>query len=416
MKKGLKQHIISNWLRVSLLVVCLFIGSKSMAQQDISPLDSAANEWFKDSVDISLITCEPHSMIYALYGHTAIRLINHTTNEDYVANWGIFDQSKKFFAVRFAFGLTDYCMAIEPWWSFIERYEYFNCGIREQLLNLSPEEKVKIWRAILINWQPANRTYRYNFFYDNCTTRARDIIVENLNGKIDYNIDQNITTPYREEIHQWNFGHLWARWGNDFLLGVGSDKKTDRHQQQFLPDTLRVDFNKAVVIENGKQRKLVKGEYWVTPSRYDWSKPGVFDELTSPLALGCYLLVITIVITMLELFKLNRRIWMYDAFMLLLSGIPGLILFLMIFSQHPTVSLNFQILIFNPLALVFGWKIIKSLRKGESCKWMKILGACVALGLFLSIWQTFAEGVSALALVLLLRFMIPSGLKKNEKK
>lgn len=410
------RYISSLWLKLSVLALFMLIAPTAMAQEESLIPAPEQEEDIMDNVEISLITCEPHSMIYALYGHTGIRINDHATGEDILANWGIFDQKKSFFMVRFTFGLTDYRMDIETWQGFCERYNYYRCGIREQVLNLTNKEKRQIIQAIYTNYLPENRYYRYNFFYDNCTTRARDIIVENLDGKVDYNANPEVTTPYREEIHQWNANHKWARWGNDFLLGIGSDKKTDRNQQQFLPDTLRVDFNNAVVIENGQKRKLVKEEHWATPSQYDYSDNSTWEKFFEPWALGLYLFIITIIVILLEKFKLHRRFWQYDAFLLLLSGIPGVVLFLMIFSQHPTVSLNFQILVFNPLALVFGWKIIKSIRRNEENRLMKVLAACATLGYMASFWQSFADGVVFLALVLFIRFGISLRLNKDEKE
>lgn len=410
-------HITLHRLRRYVSVLLLLIASAAMAQQENSDSTSAYTiDSQMNPIEISLITCEPHSMIYALYGHTGIRIQNSATGEDVIANWGIFDQSKSFFIVRFTFGLTDYCMAIEPWEEFVYRYNYFNCGIREQVLNLTSIEKARILAAIYENYRPENRYYRYNFFYDNCTTRARDIIVENLEGKVDYNENPDVKTPYREEIHQWNKNHKWARWGNDFLLGVGSDKETDRNQQQFLPDTLRVDFNNAVIVVDSQKRKLVKEEHWATPSQYDYDGFNTFDNMTEPYALACYLAIIMIAIIVIERYKIKRRLWQFDAFLLLLSGIPGVVLFAMIFSQHPTVSLNFQILVFNPLALVFGWRIIKDFRKGKNNGYSMILAFCFAAGFIAHFWQTFAEGIQLLALILMYRFSSTYGLKDDEKK
>lgn len=410
------QNIAPHWFRLSLLTIAMLFATTVMAQEENLVPAPEQDEDIMDNVDISLITCEPHDMIYALYGHTGIRIHDRVTGEDMLANWGIFDQSKSLFAVRFAFGLTDYRMEIETWDGFVARYNYFRCGIREQILNLTNKEKRQIIQAIYTNYLPENRYYRYNFFYDNCTTRARNIIVENLDGEINYNASPEVTTPFRKEIHQWNENHKWARWGNDFLLGIGSDKKTDRNQQQFLPDTLRVDFNNAVITENGQQRKLVREEHWATPSQYDYDGFTTFDNMTEPYALACYLAIIMILIMIMEKCWLKRRLWQFDAFLLLLSGIPGIVLFAMIFSQHPTVSLNFQILVFNPLALIFGWRIIKSFRKGLYNGYSLILAFCFAAGFIAHFWQTFAEGVSLLALILMYRFSSSYGLKDDEKK
>lgn len=386
-----------------------------MSDGDTAPT-TAANDSLMNQIEISLITCEPHEMIYALYGHTGIRIHNLQTGEDLLANWGIFDQKQSFFVVRFAFGLTDYRMEIETWEGFVDRYNYFNCGIYEQVLDLTAQEKRNIINAVFENYLPENRYYRYNFYYDNCTTRARDIIEKGLEGKLDYREMKEYDPTYRELIHLWNGNHLWARWGNDFLLGVGSDKPTDYRQQQFLPDNLKRDFHRALISRNGEARPLVKNEFWATPSQYNYGGSSLLDQFTQPNAVAVYLIFIALAITLLEKYRLKRRLWQFDAFLLLLSGIPGLILLLMIFSQHPTVRINFQILVFNPLSLFFAWRIINNFRKGKDCGLTLILEFCFSVALLANIWQTFAEGVIGLALVLFYRFMSSYGLKENEKK
>ena len=86
-----------------------------------------------------------------------------------------------------------------------------------------------------------------------------------------------------------------------------------------------------------------------------------------------------------------------------LTGACGLILFAMIFSQHPTVSLNLQILLLNPLNLVFLWSTSKKIKKGQPCKWQKAWTVLIILFLLGGIIQSYAEGIYFVALSLLYR-------------
>ena len=130
-----------------------------------------------DSVEISLLTCQPHDEIYSLYGHTALRY--HDLRKgglDIAFNYGVFDYKKPFFALRFVFGLTDYELGAYPYRLFQEEYRRFGSMVTEQVLNLTDQEKAILQQALAINMQNENRIYRYNYFYSNCTTKARDII------------------------------------------------------------------------------------------------------------------------------------------------------------------------------------------------------------------------------------------------
>lgn len=118
------------------------------------------------------------------------------------------------------FGLTDYQIGIYPMSDFIAEYAREGRWVRQQRLRLSRTEKLGILRSIDKNAQPENRVYRYNFFYDNCTTRAREMILSNIGNQSTNFKDIPTTSTYREEIHKLNGQHRWARFGNDLLWVV----------------------------------------------------------------------------------------------------------------------------------------------------------------------------------------------------
>ena len=87
--------------------------------------------------------------------------------------------------------------------------------------------------------------------------------------------------------------------------------------------------------------------------------------------------------------------------LMVVEGLIGLLLTVMIFSQHPTTSINLNILLFNPLPLFF----IPSVIKGRNT-WFKVLAAMIVLYALGSIWQSYPEGIWSLALCLLSRIVI----------
>ena len=201
-----------------------------------------SNESWLDSVDISLLTCGPGQEVWSYYGHTALRIEDKAHGNDLAVNWGMFSFKQDYFILRFVFGLTDYQIGVFPMSSFIEEYASEGRWVKQQRLTLTREEKWKILQAIDENNQEANRTYRYNFFFDNCTTRARDMIINHLGDHdTDFkNVDAQST--YRQEIHRWNEQHRWARFGNDLLLGYTADKPIDKKEWEFLPENVDENF------------------------------------------------------------------------------------------------------------------------------------------------------------------------------
>ena len=366
----------------------------------MSQTAAADNGKQADSIRISLLTCMPRPYVYSLYGHTAIRYENLTQGIDIAINYGIFSFSKPYFVLRFVFGLTDYEMGIEYFEDFKGQYERSGCGVIQQTLNLTDKEKAAIAKAIDKNYLPENRVYRYNYFYDNCTTRARDIILDNINGKVVFENEANPYPSFRELIHQYNERHRWARFGNDLLLGVKADCPTTFGEQQFLPKNLSKDINHAVIYDkDGSKREFVESETWVLPVTSD---SGSDSFPVSPIVCLGVLAALVVAITTIEAMR-KANYWLTDTIMMFLTGACGLILFAMIFSQHPTVSLNLQILLLNPLNLVFLWSASKKIKKGQPSKWQKAWTVLIILFLLGGIMQSYAEGIYFVALSLLYR-------------
>ena len=357
-----------------------------------------------DSVEIGLLTCSPGNEIWSLYGHTAIRFRDPLNNEDLAINYGMFSFHKRFFVLRFVFGLTDYEMGIVPFPMFLIDYASQGRGVVEQRLNLTREEKMAIAQAIYQNYEPANRVYRYNYFYDNCTTRARDILVSHLNGKVEYSVNPDITTSYREMIHQWTTQHRWARFGNDLLLGVKADAKTDYVAQQFLPDSLREDFAHAVVVApNGRKHALVDSTFEVHKinTANIKSQSSIWDKVTPTMLMAALFMLVLLV----SIWERRRRkvFWIVDMVLLTLDGLAGLVLLAMVFSQHPTVSLNLQILALNPLSIIFVYPVVRQQLTDNTHWYWKVLAVCLLLFLVGGLLQDYAEGMYFLALSLFLR-------------
>lgn len=360
-----------------------------------------------DSVEVSLLTCSPGTEIWSLYGHTAIRIQDKTAQgemSDIVVNYGVFDFTKPHFVLRFIFGLTDYQMGIVPFQVFLWEYAREGREVVQQRLNLTSDEKAALLHALAVNYQPDNRIYRYNFFYDNCTTRARDMLVGNLDGKVEYQVKPDVNPTHREMVHQWNRVQRWSSFGCDLLLGVGSDRETNFAQQQFLPDTLRKDFDMAVVVDaSGKRRPLIDSTVILLKANVANAKPQ--SDLWKVLTPTVMFLLLTLVVIAFSAYEIRRKktFWLVDTVLLTLDGLAGLVLLMMIFSQHPTVRLNLQILVLNPLSICFVYGVANQALKGRFHRYWTFLEICIALFAVGGIFQHYAEGMWLLALCLLIR-------------
>ena len=357
------------------------------AQEDIPPMDS---------VEFSLLTCQPHDEVYSLYGHTAIRYHElRPGGLDWAFNYGVFDFKKPHFVARFVFGLTDYELGAYPYKYFVKEYRRFGSMVTEQVLNLTDEEKMALHDALAINLRPENKIYRYNYFYNNCTTKARDVIESCINGKVEYAGREDYTPSYRDMVHSMTRNNPWSRFGNDLLLGIKADWKTDLRQQEFLPGNLLYDFDHAQIYSNGNYRPLIKERRIAVPAGVQIIESGF--PLT-PLACAAILLAVGIVIFFFE-WRKKRVFVLWDVLLMITTGTIGIVLTLMLFSQHPTVSLNLQIILCNPLPWLFLWPVIR----GRETRYWKITAILAVLFLIGSFFQCYAEGIHVLALCLLMQ-------------
>lgn len=375
MKKGL-LYIVLTFI---LSVVNATVGAQSMTNPD--------------RIQISLLTCSPGKEVWAQYGHTAIRYYDKESGEDLAINYGIFSLDQTYFIPRFVLGMTDYRMGVQPMDMFLAQYSYEGRGVIEQVLNLSAEDKEVIYKALQENMKPENVVYRYNYFFDNCTTRARDMLVNHLHGKVVYPPAEEDAT-FRSMIHKWNDKYEWSQFGEDLLLGVNADRKTTKSEQQFLPENLRSDFDKARY--NGKP--LVKETNILLDAETEVAEPAF---PLSPLSIALIFAVISLVM-MLFSYRRQQVYWAWDLALMLTSGLMGIIFFVMIFSQHPCVSLNFILLFFNPLPLFFLYSTIKK----KKVIWWKIWGVLIILGLFGSLFQEIPMPILIVASFLLIHCIV----------
>ena len=339
-----------------LLLVCILLTfSKLDAQQVI----------ISDSAVVSLITCSPGEEVYSKFGHTAIRVKDKTNNVDVVFNYGIFSFETEHFYYKFIKGETDYQLGIYETNYFLPEYAERNSMVWEQVLNLSSAEKKNLVATLLENYEPQNRVYRYNFVFDNCSTRPRDKITGSVNGYIRYHQTSEPAT-FRRWVGDYVGTDTWLKFGIDLLFGIDADAIASQKNSQFLPELLMSDFQEAEIVSlDGKTRKLVEKSATVLIDK----KPvelhsSFFDFLLKPLAVSLFLLALGILITLLDI-KYRKHNKIFDSIILFITGVAGIIAFyLMVFSSHPLVTANLNVLWINPLNLVAAFLIwVKPLRK-----------------------------------------------------
>lgn len=317
---------------------------------------------FSDSTVVSLITCSPGEEVYSRFGHTAIRINDSKNGNDFVFNYGIFSFETENFYYKFIKGETDYQLGIYDTRYFLPEYAQRNSSVCEQILNLTPPEKRNLINLLLKNYEPQNRTYRYNFVFDNCSSRPRDKIIASLNGYLKFQPSEDLKT-FRQWVGVYVGTDTWLKFGIDVVFGMDADQLATNDESMFLPENLMSQFQTAQIISsNGKIRQFVTEKKILVPK----VDKIVQDDswIFKPMTISLVLLVIGFVFTIVDLSKKRRCFKIFDTVILTITGIGGIIAFyLMFFSLHPLVKSNLNLLWLNPLNLIVAVLIwIKPLR------------------------------------------------------
>lgn len=341
-----------------------------------------------DSAKISLMTSEPWpGAVYALFGHTALWVHDDSTGVDAAFNYGFFDPSQPYFIYHFLRGETDYILGVTSYEDFISEYRQKGVNVYEQELNLTQEELQNLWQALYINSLPENRKYRYNYLYDNCATRPRDMVEKCVQGKIIYPQDNNEQT-FRDLIHECVHPYPWLEFGIDLLVGNEADRRADVREKMFLPMHLMQAFKDATVVKNDTLRyPLVKNTLLVLPANTAVLQQQNDKAGFTPLPTVLLLLLVTLLISIVQLVKLNHPKFstIYDTLLFGIAGIGGaVIFFLLFFSEHPATNPNWNFAWLNIFAFIFA--ILFWVRPAKKMVYIYHFINFVVLTVFLMLW------------------------------
>ena len=395
-----------SWSKYSILSgFLLLLCSSIIRAQDTLSVQSSESSPFRFSV----LTCTPGTDAYAHFGHTAILLEDTIAKRNAVFNYGCFDDSQKNFILNFMAGNTNYLLEAESLDFFLWRYRQTGNGVTRQELDLTSDESQKLWDLLVWNMQRENQTYLYNWLYDNCTERARDIIEKAINGKVLYERSSSSLTA-REMLHEKLTNAPWLQLGIDIILGSEIDKPIGKRIQMFLPDFYEAELTKAYIVDsNGVKRPLVS-ETEIKQEPTELSR-----ETASPITPNIVFYSILGLIVCLTIIDIVRRKLFIctDILLLTAQGITGIVIAgLFFFSKHPAVDSNWMVIAFNPLFLIYAIFLIYNWKTNKGEKWKKkfetanLTVLLVFIGVLFLPYQWFPPAVYAMVLTLLIRSIV----------
>lgn len=360
----------------------------------------AQQQYLSPKAEISVLTIGPGSSLNDAFGHSAFR-VNDTTGLDVVFNYGVYDFEAPNFYLKFARGKLDYLIGANYYRDFYASYVRQNRTIDEQVLNLTSKEKQALYNFLLNNYKPENRRYKYDFFYNNCATKIKDVLEVNLDRNLIFNkyknyIDKTYRTLIQEKL-DWN---SWGSLGIDIALGSIIDRQATPEDHMFLPENI-YRFFKETKFENGDS--LVKQEQNLYSEKETISTASF---LYSPVVILSVLSLLILIITYKDLKKETRTKWL-DFVLAIVTGFIGLFLMLLWFAtDHTATGYNYNLLWAFPLNFFIAHKFLKANPPKWIKKYLKLLLILLCLMVFHWIMkvQVFALALIPLLVTIILRY------------
>jgi hypothetical protein len=321
----------------------------------VNPLFS---QWqLSDEGEIHIVTCGPYQgELYSAFGHSAIRVTDPRSGIDLIYNYGVFDFNQPNFYLNFARGYLNYRLAVSSYQGFRNYYVSENRFIHEQVLHLDHGQKQAVFNFLQWNALPENRDYLYDYFYDNCATRVRDVFTSVLGDSLLFDSTYVSESYTVRQLCDMYLGYQpWGDLGIDLCLGLPMDKVMEPYEYMFLPDYVETGFNQVQIRKSGQWRPIVKK----TLITYQPAPEDPPSAIWNPGLFFWALFAIVVLISFIG----YRRKKLYLAIDIILFSITGLVgwllLLLWLLTDHNAAAMNLNLLWANPLhfplVIVLAW-------------------------------------------------------------
>jgi len=342
---------------------------------------------------ISLVTLGPtQKELYSAFGHSAIRVYEPALGIDYFFNYGVFSFNQPNFYLNFARGRNMYQLGV---YNFADARDYYiseNRFIHEQILSLTQSQKQRVFDYLMINARPENKYYLYDYFYDNCATRPRDVLKAVLGDSIKFDETPEMKPITIRGLTDIYLGQQpWGDLGIDICLGMPMDKVMSRTEYMFLPDSLESGFDRAMVKNDSTWVGLVKQKI----SLFEGKGQGGGFFLFHPWIVFGLIGLVLVGVSYRDWRRQHLTRWI-DKPILTVTGLLGILLTLLwVATDHKAAANNLNVLWAIPFNIVFAF-----VRKGN----LYFLIVTGLTGLLLLTWVFLPQDLHEFLLPLVIGF------------
>jgi hypothetical protein len=380
-------------MKKALLFLSLLITSQLiLAQENV----------LSKQAEISVLTISPGNSLNDAFGHNAFRIKDSSINLDVTYDYGRFDFDAPNFYLNFARGKLNYSIGSINFYDFLRFYISQNRSVKEQVLNLTQNEKQSLYNYLLENNKPENRDYLYEFFFDNCATKIKDVVNIALNNRVDFKAPKDLKQEsFRTLIHNNLNRNSWGSLGIDVALGSVIDRKATPEEHMFLPENIHRFFEVATIKKN---LPLIK-ESKVLYKQKETVKSSSF--LTSPLFVFGIIAILILYFTFKD-YKNHKQTKWLDIVLFSITGLIGVFVLLLWFAtDHNGTHQNYNLLWAFALNILFIGQFSKKEVSAWFIRYIKFL--VILLCLLTLHWiigvQVFAIGLIPFLIALFIRYI-----------
>lgn len=359
---------------------------------------------YSSEATISLLTSSPGDELYSTFGHNTIRIKDPVTGLDMVYDYGTFDFDTPGFYEKFVRGKLPYKLARRRTRNFLAAYKGDNRQVVEAPFQLDSSGTMRVIDFLETNYLPENQYYAYDFYYDNCATRVRDLFEEEFGIVYTDSTDNDLTL--RQHLDAYMEKMRWTNFGMDLLIGIPSDADADFRMEMFLPDYLYKHLRHARYQRAGEWVDLLGPEKIILQRQEEQLKVSPFG----PFLVFLLVSLVLIALRFLASAKLNNGI---DLFLFFVLGLMGLfLLFMWVGTDHITTKQNLNLVWANPLHWVSFFLLWFGRKNSIFKPWFIFFGGLYVL-LLVSGWawpQQFHAALYSFWLALAVRCLWQGGL------
>lgn len=348
-----------------------------------------------DNIEFSVITIGPYEdELYSAFGHSGIRYRDKLNNIDLFYNYGIFDFDQPNFYLNFLNGRLLYMVGKYNYQTVENFYINQKRYVKEQVLNLNNSEKIILFNYLEQNIRPENRTYLYNYVYNNCATKIRDILITVYGERITFKKKSDNKT-IRALMDKYLKNNKWGDLGIDICLGLEIDKKASYSEEMFLPEYLFNNLEDSFLDDNVN---LISKTNIINSN-----SPVINKNIFQPKYIFLLFLIICVFLSFRQI-KYSLLYIYFDFTVFFISGVIGvLLIYLWFFTDHLS-SFNYNLIWAFPFNLIFSFLLIFNF-KSNLTRWYTIINSAVLFSLLI-LWNFLPQNLNDILMFFVLGMLL----------